>query len=94
MNSVEIIYRLPGRSDGFRPGAHRSKGNGEGYRFKYVAPFLSKPDPRRLDLRASLVDPFGNLKVHIQEQPATLKVFVLLDLSGAMSTARQGTVAR
>lgn len=85
MNSAEIIYRLPGRFDGFRPGAHRSKGNGEGYRFRHVAPFLARPDPRRLDLRASLVDPFGNLKVRIQEQPTTLKVFALLDLSGSMA---------
>ena len=85
MNPAEIIYRLPGRFVGFRPGAHRGKGTGEGYLFRHLAPFLARPDPRRLDLRASLVDPFGNLKVRIQEQPTTLKVFALLDLSGSMA---------
>lgn len=85
MNAAEIIYRLPGRFDGFRPGAHRGKGTGEGYLFHRLAPFLARPDPRRLDLRASLADPLGNLKVRIQEQPTTLKVFALLDLSGSMA---------
>lgn len=85
MNSAEIIYRLPGRFDGFRPGAHRGKADGDGVRFRHVAPYLARPDPRRIDLRASLVDPFGSLKVRIQEQPTTIKVFALLDLSGSMA---------
>lgn len=85
MNPAEIIYRMPGRVDGFRPGAHRGKNTGEGHLFRHLAPFLSHPDPRRLDLRASLADPFGNLKVRLQEQPATLKLFALLDLSASMA---------
>ncbi len=85
MNAVEINYRVPGRIDGHRPGAHPSKGTGEGFVFRHLAPFLARPDPRRLDLRASLADPFGGLKVRIQEQPATLKIYALLDLSGSMA---------
>lgn len=85
MNAVEINYRLPGRIDGHRPGAHPAKSNGEGCLFRHLAPFLARPDPRRLDLRASLADPFGGLKVRIREQPATLKIFALLDLSGSMA---------
>lgn len=85
MNPGEIMYRLPGRFDGFRPGAHRGKHTGEGYLFQHLAPFLCYPDPRRLDLRASLADPFGNLTVRLREQPTTLKVFALLDLSASMA---------
>jgi hypothetical protein len=84
LNALEINYRVFGRIDGHRPGAHRAKGTGEGFLFRHLVPFLARPDPRRLDLRASLADPFGGLKVRIQEQPATLKIYVLLDLSGSM----------
>ena len=84
MKPTEFTYRVPGRATHPRPGAHRSRRDGEGLAFRHLAPLLSHPDPRRLDLRASLTDPFGQFRVRLYEQRSTLQVFAILDLSGSM----------
>jgi len=81
---AEFTYRVPGRATHPRPGAHRSRRDGEGQAFRHLAPLLSHPDPRRLDLRASLTDPFGQFRVRLYEQRSAVQVFALLDLSGSM----------
>ena len=84
MKPTEFTYRVPGRSTHPRPGGHRSRRDGEGQAFRHLAPLLSHPDPRRLDLRASLTDPFGQFRVRLYEQRSALQVFAILDLSGSM----------
>lgn len=85
MKTAEFVYHLPGRAAGSRPGAHRSRRSGEGHSFRHLAPLLSHPDPRRLDLRASVTDPFENWHVRLYEQRSAIRVYALLDLSGSMS---------
>ncbi|TAN51142.1 MAG: hypothetical protein EPN21_07340 [Methylococcaceae bacterium] len=50
------LYRVPWRYGGFRPGIHASRHAGSGQLFQRLAGLLDYPDPRRLDLRASLTD--------------------------------------
>lgn len=84
MKISEFHYRIPGRAAGARPGSHRSRHAGDGQRFRHLAPFLAHPDPRRLDLRASVTDPFETWRVRLYEQRTAITVYALADLSGSM----------
>jgi hypothetical protein len=88
----EFHYRVSWRSDAVRPGFHPSRRSGAGERFHGLAPLLKYPDPRRIDLRASVLDPFGSYAVRIYEQRSAIKVFAIVDLSASMEF--QGTVSK
>lgn len=85
----EFHYAVTWRAPGAHPGTHRSGQRGGGYEFAGHLPFVSHPDPRHLDLRASLHDPFGQLMVRSFHQRSSIPVFVLADLSASMGF--QGT---
>lgn len=87
---VDLPYRLFGRARGVAPGTHRAVGAGLNGAFLRHASILEIPDARRIDLRASLTDPFGGLKVRRFENRARIDVHVVLDLSGSMAFARDG----
>jgi uncharacterized protein (DUF58 family) len=53
-------------------------------------PFLSAPDPRRIDLRQSLRDPWEGLHVRRFEQTADADVVLLADVSGSMGFRGRG----
>ena len=59
----EFHYRVPWRARGYRPGHHKGQQGGGGLDFRGHAPLLDMPDPRRLDVLASLRDPFETWKV-------------------------------
>lgn len=88
----EFHYRLPGRARGLLPGFHRSDVVGGGLDFYQHAPLLAFPDPRRIDLRATLRDPFGQLKVRLLKQKSAVEVHVLADLSASMSFGRKAVM--
>jgi hypothetical protein len=83
-HTEEFHYRVRWRSDAVRPGFHPSRRSGAGERFHGLAPLLQHPDPRRIDLRASMLDPFGGYAVRIYEQRSAIKVFAAVDLSASM----------
>ena len=85
--AAEIDYRLRGRAHGVRAGAHPGRASGDGQQFFDLAPFLSKPDARHLDLRHSLNDPLGALWVRRQQQLLTIPVWLIADLSASMDYA-------
>lgn len=85
MNPREFHYRLRGRAAGARPGGHPGLRTGDGQDFRHLAPFLAHPDPRRLDLRASLTDPFETWRVRLYRQHSAIPVVALADLSGSMA---------
>lgn len=87
---VDLPYRLFGRARGIAPGAHCAVGAGMSGAFLRHASILETPDARRIDVRASILDPLGGLKVRRFENRARIDVFVLLDLSGSMAFARDG----
>lgn len=87
---ADLPYRLFGRARGMAPGAHRAAGSGANGAFLRHVSLLDLPDARRIDMRASLLDPLGGIKVRRFEHRARIDVFVVLDLSGSMAFGRDG----
>ncbi len=80
----ELHYRVRTPARGHFPGAHRSQRGDSGFEFRAHANLFDAPDPRRLDLHASLRDPFGAWKVRIYSQRQAIAVVVVADLSASM----------
>ncbi len=91
MNETEeFVYRVPGSTAGSRPGAHRGSSRGSGMSFAAHARLFDQPDPRRLDLRASITDVRGEWLVRTYLQPASITVHVLIDMSTSMRFGQPG----
>ncbi|WP_256360841.1 hypothetical protein [Methylomonas koyamae] len=60
---------------------------GNGQLFKRHEALLARPDPRRLDLRASVLDPFGQYRVRAYQEHDRVEVMVLADLSASLAYA-------
>lgn len=80
----EFTYQVGWRSRGRHPGRHASAQRGLGMEFRGHAPLIAYPDPRRIDLRQTLRDPFDQVWVRIFNQKSSVPVFVVCDLSGSM----------
>jgi uncharacterized protein (DUF58 family) len=80
----EFTYQIGWRSKGRHPGRHASVQRGLGMDFVGHAPLISYPDPRRIDLRLTLRDPFEQVFVRIFNQRSSTPIFVACDLSGSM----------
>lgn len=72
------------KPSGYFPGATRGLEAGVGDQLRSVVLLRDHPDPRRLDLRASMRDPFQHLWVRDFNLNAALKVIVLVDTSASM----------
>lgn len=81
----EMAYAIPWRTSGVRMGSHRSYLSGSSGRFRDIVPLTTFPDPRRIAVRASMSDPFERLLVRRAEQPSTIDVVVLVDVSASMN---------
>ncbi|MFA9462198.1 DUF58 domain-containing protein [Thiohalorhabdus methylotrophus] len=90
----EFVYRLRWRPWGLRPGGHVGQRAGMGHLFLGYASLLDHPDPRRLDLRASLRDPFGTLFTRTFRQRSAITVMVVADLSSSMRFGDKATFLR
>ena len=86
----EFVYKLPGTSSGSRPGAHRSRSRGAGMTFAAHARLFDQPDPRRLDLRASLTDIRGDWLVRTHLQRSSVSVKAVIDVSASMHVGTPG----
>lgn len=80
----EIHYKIPWRASSSFPGFHASQQKGGGLQFRNHVPLIDAPDPRRFDIRASLHDPFGQIRVRVYQQTSTIPVYVVADLSASM----------
>ncbi len=68
---------------------------GAGQLFKRHEPLIASPDPRRIDLRASVLDPFSGYRVRVYQQQSTVNVYLLADMSASMAYAdKQQTLIR
>jgi hypothetical protein len=81
----EFHYRLPHRLGGWRPGSHPASSLGAGQEFVAHMSLYDRPDPRRLDLRASLGDLRGNWLIRVNRQRAAVPVHMIVDVSASMS---------
>lgn len=82
--SEEFHYRLPRRFGGWRPGSHPGLSLGAGQEFVSHASLHDRPDPRRLDLRASLRDQRGDWLVRVHRQRVSTPVYAVVDVSASM----------
>jgi uncharacterized protein (DUF58 family) len=80
----ELHYRIAGAVRGSFPGHHRSTSGDSGFEFRGHLPLADAPDARRLDLHASLRDPFGGWIVRVHSQRQSIPVTVIADLSASM----------
>lgn len=81
---VDLPYRIVWRSRTLRQGIHRSSQWGAGGLFRDLVSLSEYPDPRRIDLRQSVRDPFETLHVRRFEEMSQIGVAMLLDVSGSM----------
>ena len=70
---------------GHRPGSHPGLTFGGGQEFVSHMSLYDRPDPRRLDLRASLRSLSGEWLVRVNRQRAGLSVQAIVDVSASMS---------
>jgi hypothetical protein len=80
----EFHYRLRGRVSGQRPGSHPGSSIGAGQEFVSHMSLYDRPDPRRLDLRASLRGLSDEWLVRVNRQRAGASVRALVDVSASM----------
>jgi Mg-chelatase subunit ChlD len=87
---AEFHYRarFPARS--FVPGHHASRVRGGGLEVAALVPLERARDARRLDLRASLRDPFQGWWVREYHQRSSLHVLLLADVSASMAFTGRG----
>jgi uncharacterized protein (DUF58 family) len=80
----EFQYRLLRVTGGQRPGSHAASSLGAGHRSAGHARLFDLPDPRRLDLRASLRDVRREWLVRTQLQRAAIPLYAVVDVSASM----------
>lgn len=80
-----IHYHIGWKPNGQQPGARRGLSAGIGDQLRAKVLLRDHPDPRRLDLRASMRDPFERLWVRDFYLNTAFKVIVLLDASASMA---------
>jgi uncharacterized protein (DUF58 family) len=80
----EFHYRLPMRAGGSRPGSHPGSSFGAGQAFAMHARLFDHPDPRRIDLRASLRAIPAEWLVRVHLQRVAVPVYVVIDVSASM----------
>lgn len=84
MTAGDIVYRLRWRGRGRAAGAHRARDTGGLGTFRDQVPFLRLPDARRIDVRATLRDPFEGTHVRRFENRTAVEVWALVDLTASM----------
>ncbi|MBY6240861.1 DUF58 domain-containing protein [Methylosinus sp. Sm6] len=82
---LDIAYRPRGRFRSNRIGSHSSSEVGGFGVFRDQTPFLRHPDARRIDVRATLRDPFGETYVRRFEQRQAIDIYAIADLSASMA---------
>ena len=80
----EFHYKIDWQSKSHLPGHHRSSQTGGGLEFRGNVPLLEAPDPRRLDIRASLSNPFEQWYVRSFRLRSQVPVYLIADLSASM----------
>lgn len=85
MSAAIFHYKVGGRAAGRRPGAHAGRSSGAGNEFLAHARLFDHPDPRRLDLRASLRAGGDEWLVRTHRQRAAVALHAVVDVSASMA---------
>ena len=81
---AEFHYPIRWRSVRVHPGHHRSSQTGGSDEFYGHAPLMAYPEPRHIDVHATLHDPFGQFMVRVFRQRSSVPVQVIADVSASM----------
>lgn len=92
LKETSIHYQISWKPSGHQLGAKRGLSAGVGDHLRALVLLRDHPDPRRIDLRACIRDPFAHLWVRDFNLNTAFKVIVLLDVSASMGYI--GTVDR
>lgn len=84
-SAAPFVYKIPGKPGSSRPGTHRSHARGPGLAFASYVRLFDQPDPRRLDLRASLRNISGDWLVRATHQHSATVVQAMIDVSASMA---------
>lgn len=88
---VDLSYPLRWRVNSVLYGAHRATGHSDSGNFKGFQAFSRHPDIRRIDLRRSVRDPFGQWYVKDYEPRTPVQVHILIDVSASMRAGGEPT---
>lgn len=92
MNTLaEFQYRLPVRVSGARPGGHRGSSVGIGQEFAAHTRLFDHPDPRRIDVRASVRTVQREWLVRVHRQRVAVPVHAVVDVSASMRFGANST---
>lgn len=80
----EFHYRLRAPVGGYRPGSHPGTALGSGHEFAAHVRLLDNPDPRRIDIRASLRNVRREWLTQVYRQRAAISVYAVVDVSESM----------
>lgn len=91
----DFNYRFPDKVFGHVPGSHTGTSLGSGDRFAGFADLFDYPDPRRLDIRASVRSQLSDVLpgeqqrwlVRRYQQRSSVTLWLLADMSSSMSVA-------
>lgn len=86
----EIFYHIAWRSRRVQAGSHKTNMRGAGSDFASFVPLLDYPDPRRLDVRASLKTIPKQFMVRTFFERSAIHVYVVNDLSASMWFSGKG----
>ena len=89
-DAAEFVYALPGSPGGGRPGTHGSRAKGPGLEFSAHGRLMDHPDPRRLDLRASLRSVPREWLVRVNRQRGAVTLQAVVDVSASMHFGTSG----
>ncbi|MEC4589698.1 DUF58 domain-containing protein [Nitrospirillum amazonense] len=92
-DAPDIHYRPRGPVSGWRGGAHPSRQVGALGAFRDLVPFAAHPDARRIDVRATALDPFETTMVRRFRQRVAVDVYALVDLSASLRYQGQAAKA-
>lgn len=81
----EFTYRLGRRGRGWQSGSHPGTTLGVGQEFVTHMPLHDWPDPRRVDLRASLRSQRDEWLVRVSRQRVGISIYAIVDVSASMA---------
>ncbi len=84
-DAIYLDYRVRWRAGDQRPGKHAARQAGAGGNFRGYRPFWQLPDARHIDVRRSIVDPFGDVIVRQMEQRSAIVLVIAADVSRSMA---------
>lgn len=85
-------YQVAWRSVAYHTGSYLTRHQGAGSDFAGYAPLLASPDPRRVDVRASLRSVPAQLMVRTFQERGAIRVYALLDVSSSMRFEGAGSM--